>query len=102
AADLARRPATELRAISTPIEESAAVPSRYREKYAQAHVTGKRVSDLMRERKMTFTSLAESIRLQRSTLENYCAGRSIPNELLLAIAGKLQTTVAYLTLVSDD
>jgi transcriptional regulator with XRE-family HTH domain len=69
---------------------------------AQAHLTGERVSALMRERAVSVSSLAESVRIQRSTLENFCAGRIIPTELLAAIAGALGTTVAYLTAVSDD
>jgi plasmid maintenance system antidote protein VapI len=78
------------------------VPSVYRQKYAQAHATGKRVSELMRERNVSATALAASVPIQRSTLENYCAGRAIPSDLLASIAKKLQTTVAYLNSVTDD
>lgn len=78
------------------------MPSVYRQKYAQAHATGKRVSELMRERNVSAMALAASVPLQRSTLENYCAGRAIPSDLLETIAEKLQTTVAYLNSVTDD
>ena len=78
------------------------MPSVYRQKSAQAHATGKRVSELMRERNVSVTVLAASVPIQRSTLENYCAGRVIPSDLLATIAKKLQTTVAYLNSVTDD
>jgi hypothetical protein len=86
----------------SPSERKLHVPSVYGQKYAQAHATGKRVSDLMRERNVSATALAASIPIQRSTLENYCAGRAIPSDLLARFAQKLQTTVAYLTSVTDD
>jgi plasmid maintenance system antidote protein VapI len=56
----------------------------------------------MRERGVSATSLADSVRIQKSTLENYCAGRRIPPDLLASIARKLETSVAYLLALSDD
>jgi len=69
---------------------------------AQAFMTGSRVSALMKERGVSASSLADSVRIQLSTLENYCAGRRIPSDLLAGIAQKLETSVAYLLAVSDD
>ena len=69
---------------------------------AQAFMTGSRVSALMKERGVSPASLADSVRIQLSTLENYCAGRRIPSDLLAGIAQKLETSVAYLLAVSDD
>jgi hypothetical protein len=74
----------------------------HRPKTAQAHATGKRLAELMQERKMSATALAASIPIQRITLEYYCAGRVIPTDLLATLARKLQTSVAYLTAVTDD
>jgi hypothetical protein len=56
----------------------------------------------MRERGVSLASLADSVRIQKSTLENFCAGRRIPPDLLASIARKLETSVAYLTAISDD
>ena len=69
---------------------------------AQAQMTGARVSALMRERGISTASLAQSVGIQRSTLENFCAGRRIPSELLTGIARALDTSVAYLMATSDD
>jgi Cro/C1-type helix-turn-helix DNA-binding protein len=68
----------------------------------QAIMTGRRVSKLMRERLVSIAALADSVRIQQSTLANYCAGRRIPSDLLVAIARTLQTNVAYLLAISDD
>ena len=78
------------------------MPNIPRRDRAQAITTGVRVSALMRERKVSAASLADSVPIQMSTLENYCAGRRIPSDVLAAIAQKLQTTVAYLLALSDD
>ena len=78
------------------------MPNALRRDRAQAIETGGRVSALMRERGVTAASLAESVRIQRSTLENFCAGRRIPSDLLAGIARKLETSVAYLLAISDD
>lgn len=75
------------------------VPRRDR---AQAITTGGRVSKLMRERGISAAALADSVGIQRSTLENYCAGRRIPSDLLAGIAQELDTSVAYLLAISDD
>lgn len=69
---------------------------------AQAFLTGERVTALMKERGFSTSSLADSVRIQHSTLENFCAGRRIPIDLLAGIARKLGTSVAYLTAMSDD
>jgi plasmid maintenance system antidote protein VapI len=74
----------------------------YRPNRERAHMIGERVSGLMRERHVSVASLAQSVRIQRVTLENYCAGRVIPIDMLVAMARTLQTTVAYLTGASDD
>ncbi len=65
-------------------------------------MTGERVFELMRERGFSTASLADSVRIQRSTLENFFAGRHIHSDLLARIAGTLQTSVAYLMAISDD
>jgi DNA-binding Xre family transcriptional regulator len=56
----------------------------------------------MHDRHISVRSLAESIRIQRATLENYCAGRVIPADTLAEIARKLETSVAYLSGISTD
>jgi plasmid maintenance system antidote protein VapI len=73
-----------------------------RRERAQAIMTAGRVSALMRERGISTASLAKSVRIQRSTLENFCAGRRIPSDLLAGIARTLETSVAYLLAISDD
>jgi hypothetical protein len=73
-----------------------------RRERAQAIMTAGRVSALMRERGISTASLAKSVRIQRSTLENFCAGRRIPSDLLDGIARTLETSVAYLLAISDD
>jgi transcriptional regulator with XRE-family HTH domain len=78
------------------------MPYGFRRDRAQAIMTSGRVSALMKERGVSAASLADSVRIQRSTLENFCAGRRIPPDLLASIARKLETSVAYLLAVSDD
>jgi transcriptional regulator with XRE-family HTH domain len=78
------------------------MPYGFRRDRAQAIMTSGRVSALMKERGVSVASLADSVRIQRSTLENFCAGRRIPPDLLASIARKLETSVAYLLAVSDD
>ena len=78
------------------------MPNVIRRDRAQAITTGGRVSALMRERGVSASSLADSVRIQLSTLSNYCAGRRIPPDLLASIARKLETSVAYLLAASDD
>jgi hypothetical protein len=56
----------------------------------------------MVERQMSPKDLAASVRIQQVTLEHFCAGRSVPAEMLSTLAGRLDTTVAYLTGVTDD
>ncbi|TMK84299.1 MAG: helix-turn-helix transcriptional regulator [Actinobacteria bacterium] len=78
------------------------MPNVSRRDRAEAMVTGARVVALMRERGVSAESLADSVRIQRSTLENYCAGRRIPSDTLVDIARTLGTSVAYLLAASDD
>ena len=78
------------------------MPNVIRRDRAQAITTGGRVSALMRERGVSTSSLANSVRIQRSTLENFCAGRRIPSELLAGIARTLDTTVTYLLANTED
>jgi hypothetical protein len=78
------------------------MPYGFRRDRAQAMLTSGRVSALMRERGVSVASLADSVRIQKSTLENFCAGRRIPPDLLASIARRLETSVAYLLAVSDD
>ena len=78
------------------------MPNVIRRDRAQAITTGGRVSAMMRERGVSASSLADSVRIQLSTLENYCAGRRIPSDLLAGMAQKLETSVAYLLAISDD
>jgi plasmid maintenance system antidote protein VapI len=78
------------------------MPYGFRRDRAQAILTSGRVSALMRERGVSITSLADSVRIQKSTLENFCAGRRIPPDLLASIARRLETSVAYLLALSDD
>jgi len=78
------------------------MPNVLRRDRAQARMTAGRVSSLMRERGVSTASLADSVRIQRSTLENFCAGRRISPDLLADIARKLETSVAYLLGISDD
>ncbi len=65
-------------------------------------MTGERMFALMRERGFSTASLAASVPIQRSTLNNFFAGRPISSDLLARIAGALQTSVAYLLANSED
>ena len=76
--------------------------SAYSRNRAQAHLVAKRLAEMMVERHVTRKDLAASVRIQQVTLENYCAGRIIPPDMLSSIAYRLETTVAYLTGASDD
>ena len=78
------------------------MPKVFQRDRAQAVTTGRRVLALMRERGVSTASLADSVRIQQSTLSNFCAGRRIPSDLLVGIARKLETSVAYLLAISDD
>jgi transcriptional regulator with XRE-family HTH domain len=69
---------------------------------AQAVTTGARIRALMRKRGVSTARLAANLRIQRSTLENFCAGHRIPSDLLIGIARELATSVDYLTAASDD
>jgi len=55
------------------------MPKVFQRDQAQAIMTGRRVSALMRERGVSTASLADSVRIQQSTLANFCAGRRIPS-----------------------
>jgi hypothetical protein len=57
---------------------------------------------MMLERHVSTKDLAASVRIQQVTLEHFCAGRSVPAEMLSTLAGRLDTTVAYLTGATDD
>ena len=47
---------------------------------------------------VSMAALAASVRIQRSTLDNFCAGGpSIPSDVVERIAAELRTTVRYLT-----
>ena len=66
-------------------------------------MTGERMLALMREQGISATTLAANVRIQRSTLENFCAGhRSIPSDVLAGIARELHTNVGYLMASTDD
>ena len=58
---------------------------------------------LMADRGVTFTRLAGNLRIQVSTLENYCKGyRSIPSDVVAAMADELETNVDFLLERSED
>ncbi len=78
------------------------MPKDFRRDRAQALMTGRRVTKLMRDRGVSTASLADSVHIQQSTLANFCAGRGIPPDLLVSIARTLETSVAYLLSISDD
>ena len=69
----------------------------YRDRAHRA-ACAKRVIDLMRERGVSRNALAASVRIQRSTLDNFCAGGpSLPSDVMELIALELRTTARDLT-----
>jgi transcriptional regulator with XRE-family HTH domain len=65
---------------------------------SQQSACAERLIDLMRAQGISTTALAASVRIQRSTLENFCAGGpSIPLDVIERIAQELHTTARYLT-----
>lgn len=79
------------------------MPSVYQRSREQATASGERLTTLLRERGVSSAALAASVHMQRSTLDNYCAGGpAIPSDVIERIAAKLNTTVAYLMTASDD
>jgi plasmid maintenance system antidote protein VapI len=65
--------------------------------------TGQRLSMLMADQGVTSQGLAETLRIQESTLANFCEGfRSIPSDLIARMARELATNVAFLLETSED
>ena len=65
--------------------------------------TGQRLSMLMADRGVTHEGLAETLRIQESTLANFCEGfRSIPSDVVARMARELGTNVAFLLESSED
>jgi plasmid maintenance system antidote protein VapI len=55
--------------------------------------TGDRLTGLMKEKGLSLPALAASVRIQRSTLENFCQGhRDLPGDVLAAMADRLGTS----------
>ncbi len=70
----------------------------YQRNRSQRAAGAQRLVDLMRAHGVTTAALAASVRIQRSTLDNFCAGGpSIPSDVMERIALELQTTARYLT-----
>jgi transcriptional regulator with XRE-family HTH domain len=79
------------------------MPSVYQRSREQAAASGERLTALLRERGVSPAALAASVQMQRSTLDNYCAGGpAIPSDVIERIAAELNTTVAYLMTASDN
>jgi plasmid maintenance system antidote protein VapI len=57
----------------------------------------------MVERGVTPMGLAATLRIQESTLANFCEGhRGIPSHVVVAMARELDTNVAFLMELSED
>jgi transcriptional regulator with XRE-family HTH domain len=70
---------------------------------ASISATGDRLTALMKERGISIAALAESVRIQRSTLENFREGhRQLPGDVLEAMAAQLGTSADFLMDRSDD
>jgi hypothetical protein len=86
----------------SPIEGSA-MNSPYGRNRAQTATSAKRLSALMKEQGVSIVSLAASVRIQTSTLENFCAGGpAIPSDVIERIALQLGTNPGYLRAISDE
>ena len=69
----------------------------------QRTTSAARLVALMRDHHVSIGALAESVRIQKSTLANFCAGGpSIPFDVLERIANQLNTSAGYLAAASDD
>jgi transcriptional regulator with XRE-family HTH domain len=65
--------------------------------------TSDRLTRLMKERGVTISALAASVRIQQSTLENFREGhRNLPGDVMDAMANELGTSADYLMDRSDD
>ncbi len=65
--------------------------------------TGDRTRRLMKERGVSVARLAAAIRIQQSTLLNFCSGhRSLPGDVVDAMAVELGTSADFLMDRSDD
>jgi transcriptional regulator with XRE-family HTH domain len=65
--------------------------------------TGGRLIWLMRQRGVSTSALASTLRIQQSTLDNFRQGyRSIPSDVLDAMALELGTNTDYIMKRSDD
>jgi transcriptional regulator with XRE-family HTH domain len=65
--------------------------------------TGDRLTRLMKEQGLSLPELAASVRLQRSTLENFRQGhRNLPGDVLTAMADRLGTSPDFLMDRSED
>jgi hypothetical protein len=72
--------------------------SAYHRNRSQQSACAQRLVDLMRSQGVSTAALAASVRIQRSTLENFCAGGpSIPFDVIERIALELHTTARFLT-----
>jgi len=66
-------------------------------------ITSKRVTMLMADRGVTSEDLAAKLRILESTLTNFREGfRSLPTEVLGAMAAELDTNVAFVLGLSED
>ena len=71
--------------------------STYNRNRSQREACAQRLDDLMRAQGVSRAALAASVRIQRSTLDNFCAGGpSLPSDVMERIAFELQTTARYL------
>ncbi|HEX9311384.1 MAG TPA: helix-turn-helix transcriptional regulator [Actinomycetota bacterium] len=65
--------------------------------------TGQRLSKLIDDRGITTGELADSLGIQESTLANFRQGhRNIPSGMVVDMARKLDTNVAFLMETSED
>jgi transcriptional regulator with XRE-family HTH domain len=75
----------------------------YERNRTQRAESAERLIALMRAQGVSVGALADSVRIQRSTLANFCAGGpSIPHDVIERIAKQLNTTAGYLSTASDD
>jgi plasmid maintenance system antidote protein VapI len=69
----------------------------YERNRSQRAAAAKRLISLMHSQGVSTAALAASVRIQRSTLENFCAGGpSLPADVIERIARELHTTARFL------
>jgi hypothetical protein len=86
-----------------PDEGAAPASARRVAHRASISLTGERLTKLMKERGLSASGLAATVRIQLATLQNFRDGhRRLPDDVLEAIARQLGTSADFLMDRSDD